>query len=49
MRAMRPFLDALYRVSLAAAALCLLLILMIVLTQVAFNLLDRAMQWTRCC
>jgi TRAP-type C4-dicarboxylate transport system permease small subunit len=42
---MRRFLDGLYRLSLAAAALCLVLILLIVLIQVIFNLVDRVMQW----
>jgi TRAP-type C4-dicarboxylate transport system permease small subunit len=42
---MRRFLDGLYRLSLGAAALCLLLILLVVLIQVVFNLVDRAMQW----
>lgn len=44
--AMRRALDALYRLSLAAAATCLLLILAIVLTQVAFNVVDRVQQWS---
>jgi TRAP-type C4-dicarboxylate transport system permease small subunit len=43
---MRRFLDGLYRLSLGAAALCLVLILLIVLSQVAFNLIDRIMQWS---
>ncbi len=38
---MRKPLDALYRLSLLAAATSLVLILVIVLVQVAFNLLDR--------
>lgn len=42
---MRSFLDGLYRLSLGAAALALALILAIVLAQVAFNLLDRVLQW----
>lgn len=41
---LRRGLDRLYRLSLVAAALALLAILVIVLVQVAFNLLDRALQ-----
>ncbi len=41
---MRRCLDSLYRASLVAAALSLLLILGIVLLQVIFNLIDRVMQ-----
>ncbi|HKY94728.1 MAG TPA: TRAP transporter small permease subunit [Kiloniellales bacterium] len=43
---MRRLLDGLYRLSLGAAALSLVLILAIVLTQVAFSLLDRVLQWS---
>jgi TRAP-type C4-dicarboxylate transport system permease small subunit len=43
---MRRLLDGLYRSSLGAAALSLVLILAIVLAQVAFNLLDRILQWS---
>jgi len=42
---MRPLLDRLYRLSLLTAAAALVAILLIVLTQVLFNLLDRALQW----
>lgn len=41
---LRRGLDRLYRLSLVAAALSLLTILVIVLVQVAFNLVDRALQ-----
>ncbi len=41
---MRRFLDRLYRAALIAAALALVVILLIVLVQVAFNLIDRVMQ-----
>lgn len=43
---MRRALDRLYRASLLGAAGALVAILLIVLTQVAFNVLDRVLQWS---